>query len=261
MPIEGANLPSFFEVPKTPSSPRRNVLFQLREAAAAPSPLAQFLEDPAVIELSRLKHKSGPKGSRKTPSITQLALVEEERKSRRCRITRALTLKSTKNRSPIGSVTVESSRSQAEGEHERYVAESRRYQIGMESAERELQRLKSEYRRTSKIKDDFEEASMKAEELNRHYQNKLLRYQIRGDSMEQGRQLEMVRCFDEGREEGWTEGNEEGFDEGRSRGYEEGREAGRKEGLLEGGERGRIEERRKALEAFDKFLSEETGGL
>lgn len=73
--------------------------------------------------------------------------------------------------------------------------------------------------------------------------------------MEQGRQVDMVRCFDEG----WTEGNEEGFEEGGNIGYNEGREAGRKVGLCEGREQGRIEGRRKALEAFDRFLGDEMG--
>ncbi|GLB37518.1 hypothetical protein LshimejAT787_0405690 [Lyophyllum shimeji] len=278
MPVPDVDTQWIGEIPKI-RSPGQDLVVQLREAATAPSPLAQFVEDPAVIKLSRQKHKSGTKGSRNTPSLKQLALIEEERKVSRLKALlrsaadhleheirradeaelRAHLAEIQEREVSAKAVAAESSKSRAEVEHERSVAESRRYQIESESAVRELQRLKADLRKVENMRDEFEAASMKAEELNRQYRKTLLKYQIREEDIQQGHRVDMARCFDEGREEGWTAGNEEGFEEGRAIGYKEGRETGRKEGLHEGREQGRIEERRKALEAFERFLSEEMG--
>lgn len=113
-----------------------------------------------MIELSRLKHEGGPKGSRKTPSIKQLALIEEERRVVHLKAllrSAADHLEYEVRRVDEGAlwahyaevhekeasaklVAAEFSKSPAEGEYERSVAESKI----SESAERELQRLKSD---------------------------------------------------------------------------------------------------------------------
>ncbi|KAF5380375.1 hypothetical protein D9615_004500 [Tricholomella constricta] len=277
MPEQGINSQSnapILEVPKLRSG-GHDVVFQLREAAAAPSSVLQFLEDPAVVEFSRMKNKSGAKDSRKMTSIIQLALVEEERQVQHLKALlrnaaghleyeirraddaelRAHYAESNEKQVSTKLVEAESAILRAEAERERSVSESQQYQIELESAERELQCLKIDVRRAERLKDGFEEANTKAEELNIHYRNKLSKWQIREDTIQHEHQIEMMKSFDEG----WTEGNEEGFKEGRNYGYQEGRIAGRTEGLREGKERGQIEEREKALEAFDKFLNEEMG--
>ncbi|KAF9465015.1 hypothetical protein BDZ94DRAFT_1255108 [Collybia nuda] len=270
----------YLEVPDF-GSPSRHVVAHLREVTSSPSPLAQFLRDPTILELSRTRKSRtssrSPQRERRSPSIMALALVEEERQANHLKallrnasdrieyeIRRAdeadaraeYAEQYTKSVSARIS-EAETARRQAEAETEQANSENRRYQMQLESVERELKRLRDDVQRLEKDKEELEGSNLRAKETSRQYHTALQNFQAREEGKNEVRHLALERSYNEGQEEGWSLGHEEGFVEGREEGYEEGRRAGRKEGIQEGREQGRNKERRNALEAFDRFLNEE----
>ncbi|RDB25464.1 hypothetical protein Hypma_007824 [Hypsizygus marmoreus] len=296
MPVENTAPQSnsqFLEVPE-PQNQGLDVVAKLREVTSSPSPLTRLLQDPS-LESSRSKHRSGRRNSRsphrerRSPSLMTLALVEEERQGNHLKAllrnatdrleyeirradeaeARAIYAESREKEVSTKLIAAESIRRQMESDLERSNAENRRYQMQLENGDREQKRLKANLLQAEKLVDELEEANSKAKESSRYYQNLLLEHRAHEEGREEGRQIAMQRCFEDGRDEGWVAGNDEGFEEGRKAGFEDGRRTGRKEGLREGREQGRIEglregreqgrieERRNALEAFDRFLNEE----
>ncbi|KAG6879669.1 hypothetical protein C0992_013205 [Termitomyces sp. T32_za158] len=277
-----------------------NVIKMMREAAADPSPLTRLIEDPAIVELARLKKEHRLKSSKKVPSIRKLAIEKEEYQLSRLKallrssadhlehaVRRMEEAEMFARHTAIQEKTVFSeletmrqSKSRTEAELQLSITDSQRFQLDLQNAERDLERLKNDLRRAEKLKSEYEKANIKAEEQVRHTKDKLLGYKIRTGNLEHGHRIELMDTLDKGREEGWIEGEKngykegqaqgylngknvgraEGYKQGRGEGYEEGRDIGRKEGLLEGYKQGRDEERRTALEAFDKFLNEELNG-
>jgi hypothetical protein len=158
-------------------------------------------------------------------------------------------------------VAAESALHNSEVDSVRLEEELRRYQSQSQAMERELRRLRTDAVRLEKRRGEAERSAAKARDATRQYRMDLKECQVR----EEGQHIDMQKWFDEGREQGWKAGHAEGFEEGRFGGFEEGRfggfeegvSVGRKEGLREGREQGRYEERRNALDAFDRYLDEE----
>lgn len=249
----------------------------------SPSPLGRLLQDPAVLELSKAAKQKGHRSSRsrerRTPSLTTIALVEEERHVNHLR---AL-LRSASNRleyeirraddaeargqsaemrikdTTAQLMIAERARREAETGSKQSNAESRRYQIQIEQMEIEMRRLEANTLRLEEENERLEESSIKAKETSRQYQTALRDYQAREDGKEVGRQMAIQRWFETGREKGWSLGHKEGYEEGKQEGFDEGIKVGRTEGLREGVEHGKNEERKKAIEAFDRFMDEEMG--
>jgi chromosome segregation ATPase len=158
----------------------------------------------------------------------------------------------------------EAARHQAERDALKWKEDFERCEQAVESAERELRRAKADMRTLERQRYEAEEeASRNRDEAMKH-QFALRDHQAREEGKEQGHRLAIQKWFDEGKDEGWEvgheEGHEEGFAEGRNRGYKEGFKAGRDQGFQSGREHGQEEERRNALDAFDKFLAEEMHG-
>ncbi|TFK44799.1 hypothetical protein BDQ12DRAFT_717948 [Crucibulum laeve] len=266
-----------------------DVLSKVREATNSPSPLARLLQEPAVLEsLSRGQHKKkeGKRSSRsphrehRSPFIMALAIAEEERQATHLKALlgntadrleyeihraeeasgRAQYAERRATEASGRANAAETAKREAEAEAVRREHEAKRYQMQLEGVERELKRVKDEMRRLEKRNVELEESLEQTKEACRKYKTALRDHQIREENREENRQLRMESCFNDGRNEGWDSGYAEGYEEGREDGFEEGLRKGRKEGLREGRERGRNEERKNALEAFDRFLAEETNG-
>ncbi|KAG6832631.1 hypothetical protein H0H92_014467 [Tricholoma furcatifolium] len=280
----------------------RDVIAKMRDAAADPSPLTRLIEDPAIIELSRLKKQSGGKGLKNVPSIRRLAIEEEEYQLGRLKALlrcAADHLEHEVRRAGEAEVlaryaqsqekgvrarleTMELAKSRTETELQASVAECQRLQLELQSVERDLQFTKIDLHRVENLKGEYEKATGKAEEKARQYKDRLIDYRIRESNLEHDHQIELLNTLDEGREDGFQEGQEKGYvegiragkadgykegmkagkiegsKEGRAKGYQEGRDVGRAEGVVEGRKQGHMEERRTALEAFDRFLDEES---
>jgi flagellar biosynthesis/type III secretory pathway protein FliH len=260
---------------------RHDVIAQLREVTHSPSPLSRFLQDPAILELSKSKQKGHRRSSRsrerRTPSITTLALVEEERQVNHLKVllgsasdrleyeirradeaeARAQYAEMRAKDATTQLVAAETAKRGAEAGSQQLSADNKRYQIQFEHLEREMKRLKADILRLEEENEWLEASNIKAKESSRHYQNALRDYQAREDGREEGQQRAMQQCFEDGREEGWSLGQDEGFEEGRQEGFQEGLRTGRKQGFGEGREHGRNEERKNAMEAFDRFMNEE----
>jgi chromosome segregation ATPase len=257
-----------------------DVIAQLREVTYSPSPLTQFLQDPAVLELSKSRQKDHRRSSRsrerRTPSITALALVEEERQVNHLKAllrsasdrleheirradeadTRVQYAELRAKDATTQLVGAEAAKREAETRAEQLSAESKRYQMQFERVEREMRCMEADILRLEKENEELEGSGIKAKESSRYYQNALREYQIREERREEGRQAVLQRWFEEGRDEGWSLGHEEGIREGEQKGLKEGVSSGRKEGFREGREHGKNEERKNAMEAFDRFMNE-----
>ncbi|KAG6842177.1 hypothetical protein C0991_001670 [Blastosporella zonata] len=273
----------------------------MREAAADPSPLTRLIKDPAIIELARLKKQGNTtKDSKKVPSIRRLAIKEEEyelgrlkallkcgadhleHEARHAEEADVLARYAERQEKQLlAKVTAaELAKYRAETDLQASVADSQEFQLELQRADLKLQRLEADLHRVERLKDEYEKATIKAEEQYRQYKNRLLNSKMRESDMEEGHRIELQNALEEGREEGRIEGEKngyrdgkgqgyvegktagkvEGFKEGRAKSYREGKNAGRLEGLAEGYIQGRVEERRTALEAFDRFLDEEMDG-
>lgn len=242
--------------------------------------LSQFLQDPTIIEMSRARSKGrtrSPRRERRSPSIMTLALIEEERQANHLKAllrsatdrieyeirraeqaeVRAHYAVMREKELEANFATSDHSRRQAEVRAEEATSQGRMYLLKVESVEQELKRLRSEVQRLEKRAEDLEDSKERARDTSLQHRLALENYMAREKGREEARHLAIEKAYDEGREEGWDEGHDVGFEEGREEGYEEGRKVGRIEGIQEGKEQGKNEERRNALEAFDRFLKED----
>jgi hypothetical protein len=133
----------------------------------------------------------------------------------------------------------------------------RNHQIQLEASQREVRRLQADLEATKREMEELHDSEAQAQTAVRKYQHSLHDLQL-----EMGRRgSEMQGVVDEwynsGREDGYEEGYDDGYEAGRKAGAKEGVKKGRKEGFKEGVENGKHEERRNAMEAFDRFLSQE----
>ncbi|KAF8893959.1 hypothetical protein BD779DRAFT_1435577 [Infundibulicybe gibba] len=260
---------------------------RVREVTNSPSPLAQLLEDPTAFQTSSKskakrdhRNSSRSRSRDRSASIIGLALVEEERQANNLKsilrstttrlefeIRRAEDMASRAEYAEMRALdattklmSAESARQQAELTGSRLGEEVRRYQTQLANLERELGRLKSDVHRLEQHNREVSDQAEEARDKSQKHHIALQEYEAREEGREQARKFAMNRCFDDGWEEGWSVGHSEGYKEGKRDGHKEGVKIGRREGLAEGRERGRNEERRNALEAFDRFLDEEMDG-
>ena len=151
----------------------------------------------------------------------------------------------------------------------------------LDGLDRDLRRAQNDVSRLERAKSEAERNVAEERDAARRAQHTLREWQAREEGRQEGRELELIRRyndghddgfedgrnegfetghaegFEEGREEGFAEGRQEGYNAGRLAGFEEGKNVGWSEGFSEGLERGRKEERDNALRAFDKFVAAE----
>ncbi|OBZ67193.1 hypothetical protein A0H81_12877 [Grifola frondosa] len=195
--------------------------------------------------------------------------------------TRARTAEALSRDAGTRIAAAEAGRHLAEIEATRAQEETRRVQMLAETTERDLRRSEKEIQRLERLRSETEQSLAEARDVARKAQQALREYQAREEGREEGRQLEVRRRYNDGRDDGYEDGRAEGFEAGyaegleagkeegieagRSEGYsagrltgfDEGKKAGWSEGYNEGMEQGRKEERARALEAFDKFIDSE----
>lgn len=274
---------------------RYDVVQHVRDAADCPSPLNLFLRDPNVLEkLSKPSSSSSSrKGSRPptrspsprrkpgvgTSSLITLVLAEEERQAHhlksilrtsserleneirradeanaRAQFAEARALEATTRAN-----SADATRHQLELDLTRAAETIKRYQMQLENVERDLKRVQDDLARVDRERQDAETSAAKARDTARSLQLVVRDCHAREDGREESSRLAMHKWFDEGREQGYDSGFEDGFSQGRKKGLSEGIKTGRKEGLREGRDQGRIEERKNALEAFDRYVAEQEG--
>lgn len=247
------------------------------------TPLIRIIREPS--RRSRSKSSSKKEHSRRpsrsphpSPLVVALQLVEEERQanqlksllrgtSDRDRIEQEVRraddacgraqFAERREKEALGRATAaEKARQELEDENVQLLQESRRFQMQLEAAGRDLRRLQSDMDMLRQEYEDMEKSDARARESSRRYQMALRDLEARQESREEGKRLAIKKSFNDGQTAGWDEGYSVGYKEGKRVGVEEGLKTGRKEGLREGREQGQNEERRNALESFDKFLAE-----
>ncbi|KAI4521505.1 hypothetical protein K523DRAFT_307073 [Schizophyllum commune Tattone D] len=276
---------------------RYDVVQHVRDAADCPSPLNLFLRDPDVVEKltkpsssSSTTKKSRPPtrspsprrrngGSSTTSTLMTLVLAEEERQAQHLKTvlrtsserleyemrraddatSRAHAAEVRAMEATSRATILEAARHQLELDLTRAAETIKRYQLQLETTERELKRVRDDFMRVDRERADAEALAAKARDTARSLQQSLRDCHAREDGREETSRLAMHKWFDEGREQGYDSGFEDGFAQGRKKGMSEGIKTGRKEGLREGREQGRIEERKNALEAFDRYVAEQEG--
>lgn len=281
-----------------------DIIAQIREATSAPSPLTGYLRDPAVINAidspqgSRSRsqrHSSSTTRSRepRTSSILGLVLAEEEKQAHKFRsllrsagdkldretrranqaVSRAEHAEARVHELTARVSKVESSKYVVELEAARAKEEIKRYQLQIESLERDVKRLQADVALLEKQRNEADECAARARDTARKFQMELGNVQSRQVGREEGLRYGMDKWFRTGQIEGFDAGHAEGYESGRHEGFEEGREhglakgqetglkkgrkIGRQEGYDDGWEQGRREEREHALQAFDDFFAAE----
>ncbi|KAH0827960.1 hypothetical protein J3R83DRAFT_3598 [Lanmaoa asiatica] len=289
---------------KNDSRDRTDIIAQIREATSAPSPLTGYLKDPALInaidspETGRSRsqrHSSSSTRSRepRSSSILGLVLAEEEKQAHKLKsllrstgdrldreirranqaVSRAEHAASRVHELSARVTKAESSKYVVELEASRAKEEIKRYQLQIESLERDVKRLQADVALLEKQRNEADESASRARDTARKFQMELRNTQARQVGREEGLRYGMHKWFKTGQIEGWDTGHAEGYENGRDEGYEEGRERGltegqeiglkqgrkigKQEGFDDGWEQGRREERQHALQAFDDFFAAE----
>lgn len=194
---------------------------------------------------------------------------------------RAFTLESQFRETSARLTLTEQSKHQAELDAAHARTEITKYRIQAETGEKELKKVEHELMRIGRVKDDLERTLGEVKDSCRKAQQTLREWQAREEGREEGRRMEVVRRYKDGRDDGYEDGKAEGYETGHAEGYdeghadgletgraegqnagrlagfEEGKTVGYREGYDEGLEKGRKEERANALRAFDKFIDKE----
>lgn len=142
---------------------------------------------------------------------------------------------------------LESLKNQADLELVRAREESSRYKLQLEIAEREVRRFEDDARAMEKQRDEAEKDAARSRQKVRDYERTIRDSNAREEGRREGRKIGISR--------GYSDGRAEGQEKGRAEGYEEGLVRGREEGIQQGYTEGRSIERKRAFEAFDRFLS------
>ncbi|KAI0790837.1 hypothetical protein C8Q75DRAFT_806216 [Abortiporus biennis] len=236
-----------------------------------------------------------------TTSLLTVVLAEEERQANHLKVLlrsaserlenemrraelaerRAFTAESHSREAATRLSNAENARHQAELDSAHSREEIARHKTLAESKDRELRKAQAEIQKLDRTKNDLEHSLSEAKESARNAKQTLREWQAREDGVEEGRRLEIIRRYNDGREDGYEDGRGEGYETGRNEGYEEGHSVGYEqgrnegynagrlagfeegknigwsEGYEEGLEQGRKEEREQALRAFDKFMDSE----
>ncbi|THH26705.1 hypothetical protein EUX98_g7483 [Antrodiella citrinella] len=175
----------------------------------------------------------------------------------------------------------ETGKHQSELDVARAREEIAKYRAQADVLERDLRRAEVEVQKLERLRSDAEYAANEAKEVGRKAQQTLREWQAREEGREDSWKINVMRRYNDGREDGFEDGRAEGYEAGHAEGYEEGHEAGTSEGRTEGYnagrlagfeegknvgwqegfeeglERGRKEAREEALRAFDKFVASE----
>ncbi|KAF9012417.1 hypothetical protein BDQ17DRAFT_700787 [Cyathus striatus] len=264
--------------------PDYNMLAQVIEATNSPSPLSRILQDPA-LSIPRPRRKKSERSSRsprrehRSPLVVAMTLLEEERQANHLKallrqacerieqemlktdqaLSRADSAETRALEATLKVTTLENAKRHAEGESMRRDCQVKEYEIRLDSLQKELRRAQDDIRKLEQQKRNAESSAERAKDSMTNLEMRLRDLKALEEGREEGRRLNIQRVFHDAHNEGWNEGYEQGYGEGKRDGKEQGLRRGRKEGLKEGKEQGRNEERRNALEAFDRFLTEEMG--
>jgi len=177
--------------------------------------------------------------------------------------------------------SAETGKHQSELDVARAREEIARYRAQADILERDLRRAETEAQKLERMRSEAEHAATEAKESARKAQQTLREWQAREEGREDSWKVNVMRRYNDGREDGFEDGRAEGYEAGHAEGFEEGHEAGASEGRTEGYnagrlagfeegknvgwqegfeeglERGRKEAREEALRAFDKFVASE----
>ncbi|KAF8161185.1 hypothetical protein B0H34DRAFT_699808 [Crassisporium funariophilum] len=272
----------YLEVP----SADYDMLAQVREATDSPSPLIRILQDPHIlptrsnnnVKKERRRPSRSPHREHKSDVVIALALAEEERQANHLKAllrssadrleyeirradeaTARADFSERREREAVARATsAEAAKEEKRTESIQAEKDTRSYQVQLEVAQREVRRLQMDMQGIQREMEELQESEGRTQSALQKYQVALHEHQIEMRRRDVQTQEFLNNWFKEGKEEGYDEGYEVGLKDGRRAGVKEGLKKGRKEGIEEGREQGRNEERRSALEAFDKFLSEET---
>ncbi|KAI5123966.1 hypothetical protein M0805_006378 [Coniferiporia weirii] len=245
----------------------------LRQATSSRSPLAELVSDPVLLRsLTKPRHDRRRSSSRRdrdsdsTSRILSVVLAEEEREVQHYKTQlivmgeqlkgamrraaeaeqRALTAQSREREALARVELAEQARHRAELEVVRQQEEARKYRLQIETLERQVGKSEFEIRVVERAKDRAEEAATDARDTLRRYKQIMLDARAREEGLQEGRRLGLRHGYSNGRLNGWKIGQQDGFEEGVAYGRQEGRIAG------EGN--GRRAERKRALNAFDRYL-------
>ncbi|KAG2368338.1 hypothetical protein BDR07DRAFT_1448241 [Suillus spraguei] len=149
----------------------------------------------------------------------------------------------------------------AELDAERANEEMRRYQMRIESLERQVTKFQADIRILERQRNEADESASRARDTARKnvieespiYDRK--KWFVTGHN--EGWDAGYAEGFDDGREDGFEEGRQYGIREGRESRFKQGRKMGRTEGFENDREQGRHEKRQSAHHAFDKFYTAE----
>uniref|UniRef100_A0A8H8CPU6 Uncharacterized protein n=1 Tax=Psilocybe cubensis TaxID=181762 RepID=A0A8H8CPU6_PSICU len=269
--------------PLAPDALLLDIIAQAREATLSPSPLMRILHDPSLIpsgSVENLKkgHKRPSRSPRRrehrAPVVAAIAIAEEERHAKHLKgllrassdqleretrraddaMVRAEFAERGERDARIRAEVAEAARNALEDERMRLENDARDYQMQMEASQRVARQLEEDLANARREIEELEYSERKAQEALRRYQVILhdMEQQITLRAAEAQKMID--ECYEDGREEGYEDGYQDGLESGRKEGWKK----GKKEGQRQGREQGRRAERRNALEAFDKFLVEET---
>ena len=143
-------------------------------------------------------------------------------------------------------VLSEQARYRSELDNARLQEEIKRYTMQIDMMQKQVEQAQDEIKTLSAQREEAEEAAAKARETARQYKQALSDTRAREEGREEGRRMGLMRGYSDGQLEGWQTGRQEGFEEGRTFGKVEGKKEGEKEG--------RTQERKRALQEFDRFV-------
>lgn len=264
------------------SLPTEGIIDLIRDVRNSPSVLIRFLERDSLRSPPSPVHKS-PKGHRQHPSDTSSRAVGH---GDRERITAHLEsiLQATTDRLEhetrraeeamaraeyaevlvkewfTKAASAEKGRSEADTSAIESEHNAARYKLQLKNTESALKRLQADAVQLEKRCAEAERSAVKARSEARESQTALNSVEVKRKGWEEGVKIGMMKRLGKEKDKVWNAGYAKGIKEGKASGTKEGIRMGRREGLHEGREQGRNEERRNALEAFDKFLAEETDG-
>jgi len=263
----------------TPASGRFDVMHELREAASSPTPLGEFLRDPAVLT-SLIGHKKPRRGSassthrererhrdhsyerdrehergqkeprRKgkdsdTASILTLVLAEEERQAHHLKAV----LRTTGDRLDYEMRRADQAELRArtaEGHAREVALRIATAETGRHQAELDAARAREEIKRFQMLSETVERELRRAElELQRVDRARKEAEQSAADARDAARKAQQTlrefQAREEGREEGRMLEARRRYNDGREDGFEDGRAEGYEAGQAEGFEAGRAE--------------------
>lgn len=261
-----------------PDSNRIDVMAQIRAATMTPTPLKELLKDPAVI--NTLYNTDGRKSYRQSSSsqhreprysastLMSLVVAEEEKQAQHLRSTLRSTgdrldqemrrAKQAESKAEFAETrareltvrvsTAETGKRYAELDAARANEEMRRYQIRIESLEKQVTKLQADIRVLERQRNEADDSASRARDTARKFQIELSKQQAKEKVVEEGSMYSRKKWFVTGHNEGWDAGYAEGFDDGREDGFEEGRQYGIREGRESGFKQGHKMGRKEGFE-------------